>query len=569
MASTDARPVPRKNVAFRLYLAFRKNDGTLITTWAGADTQLSLDGAAYAPATNEATEIGTSGTGYIDLTSGEMNADSLLVKSTVTNTDALPFVIALYPEESGDYRADVTLISGDATAADNAEAFFDGTGYAGTNNVIPLVTTTTTATNLTNAPTTGDFTATMKTSIGTAVAASAVASVTGNVGGNVTGSVGSVLGGINTTGGTITTLDALDTAQDSQHATTQGAIATAQTSLNTITGSDGVTLATAQANYAPAKAGDQMALVNDAITAAKFDESTAFPLASVDSGATQVARTGADGDTLETLSDEIAAISAGGDDSATIYAYFTDGTRADAFKATGFSTFNHATDQVIVATNNDKTGYSLSQSFPANFAALGINASGHVSRVTLVDTTTTNTDMRGTDGAYTGTPPTAAAIADAVFDEALSGHTTAGTAGKAIIDTLADTNELQTNQGNWLTATGFATPTTVNDARDAILTEGALSWTTADVSGLSTFDATTDGVALRSDGLDSVSTTEPTDMAANFREMLVANWMAVYGKSIKDGDAGTITVYAANGSTVVTTQTYSVVGNVDTVNRGT
>jgi hypothetical protein len=47
----------------------------------------------------------------------------------------------------------------------------------------------------------------------------------------------------------------------------------------------------------------------------------------------------------------------------------------------------------------DKTGYSLSQAFPSNFASLGINASGHVSRVTLVDTTTTNTDMRGTDSA--------------------------------------------------------------------------------------------------------------------------------------------------------------------------
>lgn len=31
-------------------------------------------------------------------------------------------------------------ISGDATSADNAESFFDGTGYAGTNNVIPTVT---------------------------------------------------------------------------------------------------------------------------------------------------------------------------------------------------------------------------------------------------------------------------------------------------------------------------------------------------------------------------------------------------------------------------------------------
>ena len=51
-------------------------------------------------------------------------------------------------------------------------------------------------------------------------------------------------------------------------------------------------------------------LADDAITAAKFDESTAFPLKSADTGATAVARTGADSDTLETLSDEIAAVSA-------------------------------------------------------------------------------------------------------------------------------------------------------------------------------------------------------------------------------------------------------------------
>ena len=53
---------------------------------------------------------------------------------------------------SGVVAANATQISGDATAADNAEAFFDGTGYAGTNNVIPTVTTVGTATNLTNLP---------------------------------------------------------------------------------------------------------------------------------------------------------------------------------------------------------------------------------------------------------------------------------------------------------------------------------------------------------------------------------------------------------------------------------
>lgn len=62
--------------------------------------------------------------------------------------------------------------------------------------------TITTATNLTNAPTAGDFTATMKTSLNAATPASvtgAVASVTGNVGGNVTGSVASVVAAVATT----------------------------------------------------------------------------------------------------------------------------------------------------------------------------------------------------------------------------------------------------------------------------------------------------------------------------------------------------------------------------------
>jgi len=63
----------------------------------------------------------------------------------------------------------------------------------------------TTVTNLTNAPTTGDLTATMKTSVTTAATAStpvaasvtgAVGSVTGNVGGNVVGTVASVTGAV-------------------------------------------------------------------------------------------------------------------------------------------------------------------------------------------------------------------------------------------------------------------------------------------------------------------------------------------------------------------------------------
>lgn len=57
--------------------------------------------------------------------------------------------------------------------------------------------------------------------------------------------------------------------------------------------------------------GDEMNLVDDAITSAKYDESTAFPLKADDSGATLVARSGADGDTLNDLSDEIALVAPG------------------------------------------------------------------------------------------------------------------------------------------------------------------------------------------------------------------------------------------------------------------
>lgn len=81
----------------------------------------------------------------------------------------------------------VAQISGDSTAADNAESFFDGTGYAGTNNVIPTVTT------LTNAPSDSSGVTTLLSRIGGAITISG-----GRVDANVTyfgGSAGTFSGG--------------------------------------------------------------------------------------------------------------------------------------------------------------------------------------------------------------------------------------------------------------------------------------------------------------------------------------------------------------------------------------
>jgi hypothetical protein len=112
MAATDARPVPRKNAAYRFYFAARKSDGTLITGWTGADSEVSIDGGAFADCAAEATEIGASGCGYIDLSAAEMNGDAVLYKLTLTNTGHLTMVITFFPEETGDYRVNVEQFGG-------------------------------------------------------------------------------------------------------------------------------------------------------------------------------------------------------------------------------------------------------------------------------------------------------------------------------------------------------------------------------------------------------------------------------------------------------------------------
>lgn len=120
------------------------------------------------------------------------------------------------------------------------------------------------------------------------------------------------------------------------------------------------------------------------------------------------------------------------------------------------SYFDANTDSVTVGTNNDKSGYVLTQTFPPNFSVMAITATtgrvdinvnndkagysisgtkqtldalndiaassvvsggainttgGAVDRVTLTDTSTTNTDMRGTDGANTVAPDNASITA--------------------------------------------------------------------------------------------------------------------------------------------------------------
>lgn len=205
--------------------AIKRLDGTAITsgTWT---VYITKDGGTQTTIAGSVTHKGN-GQWTFNLTASEMDAATIAL--TFTHTDASPYTLAIAtdPWVSGTAQAGdsttITLASGasstDKLYVGDIVLLGDGqcrviTGYVGstkvatvdrawttnpsssstyvllpaaavlaqqthTNAVVPTVT------NLTNAPSSGDFTATMKASIGTAVAASAVASVTGNVAGSV------------------------------------------------------------------------------------------------------------------------------------------------------------------------------------------------------------------------------------------------------------------------------------------------------------------------------------------------------------------------------------------------
>ena len=189
MATSDAMPVPRKGAAYRAYAPVFDADGDLVSGITGQDTEVSKDGGAFADCTNEFVEIGTSGIGYIDLTSTEMNADAVVVRVQVTNSGAKTTPIFLYPQEAGDIPVTVEAMNaGTVTASAIATGAIDADAIAA-----DAITDAKVASDVTIASVTG--------AVGSVTGA--VGSVTGNVGGNVVGSVGSVSGAVGSVTGNV------------------------------------------------------------------------------------------------------------------------------------------------------------------------------------------------------------------------------------------------------------------------------------------------------------------------------------------------------------------------------
>ena len=134
----------------------------------------------------------------------------------------------------------------------------------------------------------------------------------------------------------------------------------------------------------------------------------------------------------------------------------------------------------------------------------------------------------------------------------------------ALYDIWADTDEILTDTAAQDTSTELRTLLTGSDTAVSTLTTGdniGINW--GDVSNpTTTVGLTNTTVKLTSDGLDSVSTTLPTGLATNYREMMIQ----LFGRFFYKSDVTTVklrTYTAANA--VNTEQTVSDDGTTQTV----
>lgn len=271
----------------------------------------------------------------------------------------------------------------------------------------------------------------------------------GNQTADITGSLSGTVGGI---AGTITTLDALDTAQDTQHTTTQGLVTTVDTVVDAIkVKTDFLPSATAGTNGGVIIVGTNSAAVE--FTAGVTISSTtgdALALTSLGGNGVGLVATGNGG-----------GAGIRGEGGATGPGILGIG---GATSGAGIRGSGQNNSQGIVGLG-EGTGAGIQGSGGVDGPGMwayggatsgdGITATGNG----------TGVDIRGDiTGNVTGTITTTTNLTNLP-----SGVQT------SITNIEADTNELQTNQGAWATATGFST----HSAADVLTALGTGTWATS------------------------------------------------------------------------------------------
>jgi hypothetical protein len=115
MATTDAKPVVKKNTAARVYFDLRDGSGVL-QTGKTCTVTASRDGAAFATNGWTVTEV-AGGVYYAENTTGSnQNVDHIALK--VTASGCIDVLMHIYPVEDTDIPVDVQAVNANTTAAD-------------------------------------------------------------------------------------------------------------------------------------------------------------------------------------------------------------------------------------------------------------------------------------------------------------------------------------------------------------------------------------------------------------------------------------------------------------------
>ena len=361
------------------YLLVKASDPTAFFTGsftAGDVKVVKRTGSTCAAATN-ITTLPThqyEGVFKFQLSATEMTADEVTIVINAASADVVDEAISIVTEPT---PSDVLEV---ASASVSGVADFKATGFSTFNPASDTVANVTTVGSVSG-------------SVGSVVAAVTAGTVSDKTGYSISGS--------------LTTLDALDTAQDSQHSTTQSAIS----GLNNISASDVYTEFTSGSN-------------EDVFKANVSGLATASALATVD---TEVGQIKAKTDQLT----------------------FTVSNQVDANALTGGGGGGGATSSNQTTIINHLT----------DIKGAGWTSTDNLAEITE-DVTGLNGDaMRGTDGASTTTPPTAAAI----YSEFTSGSNE--DAFKADVSGLATASALSTVDSNVdaiLVDTGTTLPSTLS-----------------------------------------------------------------------------------------------------------
>jgi hypothetical protein len=153
--------------------------------------------------------------------------------------------------------------------------------------------------------------------------------------------------------------------------------------------------------------------------------------------------------------------------------------------ATALSTAQWSSARAAYLDNINNSNLASVPAFPSNFPSLGINASGHLSRVTLTDTATNLTNLPTIPVDWL----TGSGLASSAVSEIQSGLSTLDAAGVRTAVGLASAN-LDSQIGSLATAASIAALNNISAAQVLTQVETAISSTTRSMPGQATPSAT-------------------------------------------------------------------------------